>query len=291
MNIGHLDRVLAWVGAAHLLVAVVCLAALTRDAAPILGVHPAFKPMKFGFSIAVFLGTMAVIVPMLSIGSGWRSALAWILSMTMIVEMFPIIVQAVRGTTSHFNTQGTFNTALWQVMVVAIVIATSAMVGVAAVATLRPLMWPDGVPVSSLSATAWRAGLWMFLFVAVSGFSMGGRLRHSVGGDDGGPGLRLVNWSLTHGDLRVSHFVAMHAMQTLPAGRGFAGVASHWGRWQVGGFVCHDCAARVRCKLDTATGAGIKTFLVANHSGLQAKIRRSSFPMAALAFLARARLL
>jgi len=212
----HLDRILLWVAAAHLAIGVVCLFALFADAASVMGVHPALKPMKFAFSIGVFLATMAVLIPALSVGEGVRGALAWTLALTMIFEMVPIGVQALRGTTSHFNMQGWFNSVLWRTMMVAIVTMTMAMVYVALLASLRPLHTPAGVPLDPLVATAWRAGLWIFLLAAASGFSMGGRLRHSVGGDDGGPGLPVVNWSATHGDLRVSHFVAMHALQALP---------------------------------------------------------------------------
>lgn len=176
------------------------------------GAHRAWKPFKFAASIAAFLFSMALVVPRLAVGEGLRAALAWLLVSTMVVEMALIFRQARRGVASHFNMQTPPDARLWNLMMAAIVLATVAMIAVALLASVLPL----GGDASAAEVLAWRAGLWLLLLSPVSGFAMGGRSRHSVGGEDGGPGLPLVGWSVRHGDLRVSHFFSLHALQGLP---------------------------------------------------------------------------
>ncbi|MDB9931393.1 hypothetical protein OAD28_01560 [Flavobacteriales bacterium] len=45
---------------------------------------------------------------------------------------------------------------------------------------------------------------------------MGSRMNHSVGALNDNSNWFIVGWSKTVGDLRVSHFIGMHALQLLP---------------------------------------------------------------------------
>lgn len=194
---------------AHALVAIACVVWMRIDAVPILGVHPAAKPLKFAISIALFLASMAYLLPALSVGEVTRAALAWALTGAMSLEMLVIAVQALRGQRSHFNTVGAFDTAMVVAMFVGIGVLVVAMIAIIGAAT-RPLAAPP------LLAWAWRAALGFFVLVVVTGVAMGGRASHTVGAVDGGPGRPFTNWSTAHGDLRIAHFVALHALQILP---------------------------------------------------------------------------
>ena len=61
-----------------------------------------------------------------------------------------------------------------------------------------------------------RLGIVIFVIFSFEGFAMGSSLNHSVGALNDNSNLFIVGWSKTVGDLRVSHFIGMHALQILP---------------------------------------------------------------------------
>jgi len=122
----------------------------------------------------------------------------------------------LRGTTSHFNTSTRTDSL--------ILVAMGGLVGVVFLAALVAaglLVRQRGLPTPL--ATGVRAGLGVSILGMAEAVLMimngthhpGGG--HTVGAPDGGPGLPLTGWSTQHGDLRVAHFVGLHALQVLPA--------------------------------------------------------------------------
>ena len=61
-----------------------------------------------------------------------------------------------------------------------------------------------------------RFGILIFVIFSFEGFLMSSQMNHSVGGLNDNSNWFIVGWSKTVGDLRVSHFIGMHALQVLP---------------------------------------------------------------------------
>jgi hypothetical protein len=220
------DRVLTATAISMLALLALSLVGLALDPRTITGAPAWLKPAKFAASIALFTLTLAWIFTYLP---GWRRlrpVVGWVTSATFVAEMAIIALQAWRGTTSHFNVGTTLDLVLWTVMGIAILVQTLASVAVAYALWRQPF---------ADRALGWslRLGLTLSILGASTGGLMtrptsaqlaearaSGRMTvvgaHTVGAPDGGPGVPGTGWSLSHGDLRIPHFMGLHALQALP---------------------------------------------------------------------------
>ncbi len=201
---------LAITGWLHLALAAVLAILATTDPVTILGVNRWLKPEKFAVSIAIFVWTLAWLLRYLPDRPRAVRAIGWGVSICMLAEMSLIAMQAARGTTSHFNHETAFDAVVFIVMGAMIGLNTVLMVWVAALFFKRV----PGLPPAYLAGIRW--GLAIFLLASAEGGGLVAHGAHTVGAPDGGPGLPLVNWSSQYGDLRVAHFIGMHALQILP---------------------------------------------------------------------------
>ena len=139
-----------------------------------------------------------------------RAFIRWTPPIVMTIEIVFIVLQAARGTTSHFNNSSVLDAAIFAIMGLMITVNTMAML--AMLVKLRRDTPPDR------AGYLWgvRMGIALFILASLEGFVIVANNAHTVALPDGGPGLPFVNWSTQSGDLRVAHFVGMHALQGLP---------------------------------------------------------------------------
>jgi hypothetical protein len=183
----------------------------TVDKQTITGANRWIKPTKFFGSVAIYCATLPFLLGPLQANHGWAvTAISLGVVVMMIIENGLITMQAIRGVHSHFNTNsGGFNAAVFGIMGLAIAVNTALIVWLLALYF---------TPVNLPSAVIWgvRLGIAVFVFGGFVGGRMGAQLRHSVGGEDGGQGLKWLGWSTRHGDLRIAHFMGIHGLQAIP---------------------------------------------------------------------------
>jgi len=194
----------------HLLLAAVLLLIYPFDSRTILGISPWIKPIKFSLSIAIYVWTLAWYLRYLVDRARAVRIISCGVAISMVTEIACIVMQSARGVTSHFNGATPFDAVVFTVMGLMIVL-NSALVLWTLVLFLK-----SELPIPAAYAWGIRCGPLLFLLAGAEGGVMIAHHAHTVGAPDGGPGLPLINWSLEHGDLRVAHFLGMHALQILP---------------------------------------------------------------------------
>jgi hypothetical protein len=180
------------------------------DNSQILGINRWIKPLKFSSSIVIYAWTLAVFLYFLRGYETTSKIIEWGVILLMVGEIVLIVMQAARGTTSHFNVAKPFDAAVFSAMGLMILANTLL------ITWLTILYFRADIDLPAAVVWGMRLGLIVFLLGSIEGGYMSTQLGHTVGGADGGRGLPFINWSVTDGDLRVAHFVGLHAFQAIP---------------------------------------------------------------------------
>lgn len=203
------NETLFYYGFLCLLFAIIFLAMTKLSDTQVYNVNAWYKPFKFAFSTFLFAWAMAwycYYLPNFNI-----NLFNWAVIILLGFEIIYIAFQASKGQLSHYNLSTPVYAALYNVMALAATLVTlyTAYVGV----LFFKYDFPD---LPNYYLWAIRFAIFLFVIFSFEGFAMGSRLNHSVGALNDNSNWFIVGWSKTVGDLRVSHFIGMHALQVLP---------------------------------------------------------------------------
>lgn len=180
------------------------------DPREIMGVNAWVKPSKFALSGLLFNWTVAVLLPLYDYSRRKSNIIGNILAIVMSIELAIIGTQAMRGEMSHYNMSTPLNGLLFAAM----------GIGITVISLIVVLLFIDAFrkKLKTSKAVDWSIKLaWVAVLISfVGGNMMINNMAHNIGIPDGGTGLPFTNWSTEGGDLRVMHFLGLHAIQILP---------------------------------------------------------------------------
>jgi hypothetical protein len=186
------------------------------------GVSVWVKPTKFLVSTAAFALTSAwffgLVRPERRRAPGMR-LLVGILIVSASFEIGWITWQAAQALHSHFNTESALASVMYGLMGLFAVLLTATAPMLAWEIARRPA---PGFASDYRTAVILGLVLTFILGVTLGGY-MSGQPGHAVGAEGGR--VPLVGWNRSGGDLRVAHFLSIHAQQIVPAIALLAGAA------------------------------------------------------------------
>jgi hypothetical protein len=200
---------LFWFGLLCLSLSIIFLVLTKITSTQVHGVNAWFKPFKFAVSIGLFSWTMALYCDYLSDFN--VTPFNWTVITLFGFELIYIIYQASKGQLSHFNISTPTHSLIYSLMGLIAVLVTlyTAYIGLLFLTQSFPNL-------PNYYVWSIRLGILIFIVFSFEGGLMGSRMNHSVGAINDNSNWWILGWSKTVGDLRVSHFIGMHALQILP---------------------------------------------------------------------------
>ncbi len=212
---------------------VCCLVGMVVDDRMLLGESIWLKPMKFGLAFVLYGLTLAWLLSLPHRGSRATWWLGTVFAAAGFIDVGFIVVQAARGTFSHFNSEtdavNVIGQQVFQSGVPGLFLANLIIVLI--------LCWQRLV--DRPTSRAIHAGLFLAVAGMMLGYLMGftgkqlvrdadGNVVELVAGHtvldpavrdlsprDAAAGLPITHWSTIGGDLRVPHFLGLHGIQVL----------------------------------------------------------------------------
>lgn len=211
LKIKKRNAVLFWFGLLNIIITLYCISVALFTHKSVFGTNAFFKPLKYSFSSAIFLWSMSWILYYLS-AINVRKISSWMIGLSVLFENIVMLIQAYRVVPSHYNHATTFDSLMYVLIIIFVLICTISLIYIC-------ILFFKQQRFSISQHYTWGLRLGLLIFVVSTtliGGIMMGMMSHSVGGDDGGPGMFFLNWSKKYGDLRVAQFFGVHSLQIIP---------------------------------------------------------------------------
>lgn len=188
----------------------ICLVGLLIDERILLGVNVWVKPLKFAISSAIYVFTVGFLITLYPYSNRKKKIFNNTIAVTMIVDVFIILLQAARGVQSHYNMSSPIDALLYATMGI--------FIGINVIIMFLFIIDTIRLKLKTSKSIQWAILIgWLVVFFGSwVGGQMISQLSHNVAVADGGAGLPLVNWSTIGGDLRIAHFFGLHGIQIIP---------------------------------------------------------------------------
>jgi hypothetical protein len=211
-------KALYWLAVFSAIGAVVILPFWIFDHRELGGVSVWVKPLKFLISSAIFSITFSWLSSFITKGVRWVKAAAWVITVSLTVELVIIVAMASIGRTSHFNVSSPTSIVLWSLMAtfISFVLFSTLLLSIMIFIQMgQPLDLKLSLALGSLNTAIGMGLAYLMTFPTSKQLAnfKGIAGAHSIGVDDGGPGLPFFGWSTVGGDLRVGHFFGLHSIQ------------------------------------------------------------------------------